>query len=177
MRKKRRKLKSGGSFKDINFSSFFKEREKKQKKIEESRQKFIEETFSKGKCYKVRYTNIPDMYCIVFGENRSKATYEGFKYFRDKLHPQFIHDDTQLYKSRLIRLPIFDKYGIEGKIPIPELMKELDMSFPCSVCKKEEFTYRDYDKKRCYIIEGEGDADTFVKGLILCHSCYRKYYT
>ena len=178
MQKKQRKYRNlypTGSFEDISFEDVFQEYEEHAKKVAESHQKLYRETLSKGKCFSVSFKGIPDSTTIIFAKNKDKAKYQAFKYFRDNFHPEFIGNKGDLMlKGYVKRLPIFDEYDIEGKIPIPVLMRELDMKFPCSICKKHHFSYDDYDKGRCFILEGEGDADDYIKGYVLCYDCRRR---
>lgn len=130
------------------------------------------------KAYKVTFKNHPDLYYIAFCNQRSKAMWQATKYFHESFHPFFTrYEDmsSELLNAKAIRVQELDKYGLKGFIPIPELMRVLELSMPCSVCKKHKFTYSDYINNKCYIIEGEGNLNPFTKGYLLCHDCYKKY--
>lgn len=77
-------------------------------------------------------------------------------------------------QARTKRIYEFDKYGENGKVPIPMLMKELDIKFACSNCHKQVFSYTDYEAGRCFIVEGEGDTNEFTEGRVLCYYCHKK---
>jgi hypothetical protein len=80
-----------------------------------------------------------------------------------------------MLNSRAYRLQELDKYALKGIVPIPEILRVLDVSMPCSVCKKGNFNYSDYKEEKCFIIEGEGNLNPFTKGYLLCSECYKKY--
>lgn len=127
------------------------------------------------KCFSVTYRTVPDALYISFG-TKDKCKGEATKFFRDNFHPAFMGTDwkKQHTEARAIRQPQLDKYFKEKKVPIPEVMK-LGATFPCSICGKENFTLKDYENKRCFIVEGEGDVNPFTLGHIVCYNCYKKY--
>ena len=129
------------------------------------------------KAFKVTFKDQPDLIYIAFKRLREQAIWEACKYFRDSFHLDFQRDkgySSEMKQSHAIRVPELDEYGKKGKVPIPVLMKVLDIRFPCSHCHKQVFTYKDYEAGRCFIIEGEGDTNEFTKGRILCYYCYKK---
>lgn len=129
------------------------------------------------RAYIVRYSNAPELFFITFTSNRYKAKGNATKFFRDNMHPLFIEGQWrhQHVNARACLHPDFDKYNEEMKVPIPELMK-INLSFPCSICGKGNFKYKDYEYKACFIIEGEGDLNPFTKGYCVCRDCFNKYY-
>ena len=72
--------------------------------------------------------------------------------------------------------PPFDKYASDGKVPIPELMRYFNISFPCSFCGQHDFTLQSYEARTCHIIEGEGDLNVFTRGYIACNDCFKKLW-
>lgn len=134
--------------------------------------------------YRVIFLDQPDLVYISFQEKgnkeraKAKSKWAATKYFKDTLHPSFQKRNEyghELKQARVKRLPELDKYGLQGKVPIPDLMKSLGATFPCSVCGKESFSLTDYEAGRCFILEGEGELNPFTKGIILCYNCYKKY--
>ena len=134
--------------------------------------------------YKITFSDQPDLVYISFqtrgnkDTTRAKARWEATKYFRDNMHWSFQKEKNytfEMHKTITKRLPELDKYGEKGKVPIPELMKALNTTFPCSVCGKDNFNYEDYEIGRCFLLEGEGDLNVFTQGIILCYDCYKKY--
>ena len=132
---------------------------------------------SKGLAYKITFKDQPSLIYISFQKTRDKAVYEACKYFHDNFYPTFMGEgrDQELKQAKAHRLQEFDKYSVEGVIPIPELMKVMGFTFPCSICGKDNFNYSDYDIGRCFLVEGEGDLNPFTKGFVLCYECYKKY--
>ena len=132
----------------------------------------------KGKARKVIFKDQPNLIYISFKQTKEKAIYEACKFFKDSFYPTFMGDRelySEMEQARATRVQEFDKYGMEGKIPIPELMKVMKFTFPCSVCGKDNFNYEDYEIGRCFLVEGEGDLNPFTKGYVLCYDCYKKY--
>ena len=153
-----------------------KEEEKKKKELELRKIKKKKKK-KKEKAYKVIFKDQSDLIYIAFKTNRAKAAWDGCRYFRDMLHPDFQRDkgySAELISTRTLRVKEFDQYNEEKKVPIPMLMKVLDIKFPCSVCHKQIFSYKDYEAGRCFILEGEGDTNDFTKGRVLCYYCNRK---
>lgn len=130
-----------------------------------------------NRAYRVIYKNHPDLLFIAFESNREKAKYQSSKYFRDTFHPFFTGDNyrEEMLNCRAYRVQELDKYALKGLIPIPELLHALDITLSCSVCGKDHFDYSDYEKGRCFIVEGEGNLNPFTKGYILCYECHKKY--
>lgn len=129
-----------------------------------------------NKAYRVIYKDQSDLLYVAFKPNRASAKYESAKYFRDTFNPFFTGEDyrQQMLNGRAYRVQELDKYASKG-IPIPELLRVLDITMPCSVCGKDHFSYSDYREERCFIIEGEGNLNPFTRGYLLCHNCYKKY--
>lgn len=131
----------------------------------------------KGKARKIIFKDQPNLIYISFKKEKMKAIYEACKYFQDSFYPTFMGEgrDEEMKQARALRVQEFDKYSAEGKIPIPELMRVMEFTFPCSVCGKDNFNYEDYEIGRCFLVEGEGDLNPFTKGYVLCYDCYKKY--
>lgn len=131
----------------------------------------------KGKAYKVLFKDHPDLIYISFKGNRDKAIYEGCKYFRDNFYPTFMGEGLmeEVTKAQALRVPELDKFAGDRKVPIPDLMKIMGFTFPCSVCGEHNFTYELYEIGACFIVEGEGDLNAFTSGYVLCYDCYKKY--
>ena len=131
----------------------------------------------KTKCFLVKFKEHPQYFWYVFAENRNKAEASAVKQIREKYYPL----DTpascpiQITESRGYRAPEFDEYKVTGKIPITALMKN-GVSFSCSCCNKFKFTYDDLLLKKCFIIEGEGDINSYTLGTVVCFDCYKRYY-
>ena len=148
------------------------------KDIQEEYKKFLCKTKGIGeKAYRITYKDQPDIFCVVFVENKNKAKSAGYKYFKDSFHPYFTCNSYfHISKNcRMKRCPDLDKYWKTGKIPIPDLLKATGRKLPCSVCGKDHFDYSDYEIGRCFVLEGEGSINSFIDGYILCYECYRKY--
>lgn len=165
------KRKSLFSLEDLDFTEFLKPYENFQKEYEEIIKK------NSLKAYKVTFKGHDDLIYFTFAKNKDKAKGEATKFFKENFHPAFMGRGwrNEHLNSRGVRIPELDKYARERKVPIPELMKYLKVSFHCSLCGKETFNYKDYENKRCFIIEGEGDLNEKTKGYILCYNCYKKY--
>ena len=138
---------------------------------------FVRNRIEKKKAYVVTYTDDASLFYIAFVANRYKAKGSATMYFRDNYHPDFSDQKwrkEKFTKARARRVPVFDKYADECKVPIPELMRYFDISFPCSFCGKHDFTLKSYEAKTCHIVEGEGDLNVFTRGFIVCDECYKK---
>lgn len=147
-------------------------------KLQESLKKISPKKQDKKLAFLVTFKNLNDIIYISFKSNRARANWDACKYFRDLLIPEFQKDkgySAQLKLTKVRRIREFDKYADEGKVPIPELMKVLNFKFPCSICGKGMFSYTDYIAKRCFILEGEHNLSEFVKGIVLCYNCCKKY--
>lgn len=129
------------------------------------------------KAYRIVFLDYPDLIFFNFSKERNPVKWAAYKYFREQMHPAFTRDSSNFKEMRVrtYRVPEFDKYFKEEKIPIPELMEKQDIIFKCSICGKGNFTYESYKNKGCFILEGEGDLNDFTKGYVLCHQCYQKY--
>lgn len=145
-------------------------------KIRKEYEKMKEITMKLKKAYLITFPEYPDLFFINFNKSKESAGYQAHKYFENSYHPAFPKNHSfASIKTKSKRLPQFDKYYNEEKIPIPELMKELNMTFHCSVCGKGNYNYKSYKDKRCYIVEGEGDSNPFTQGYILCYQCYHRF--
>ena len=160
------------SFEDFDFSEFTKPR----KELQEEYEKIRIAKFSKGKPYAVTYVGIPDIIYLAFAKNKDKAKGIATKYFKENFHPDFVGKGwrTQHLKSRTKVIPEFKKYSLTGKVPIPDLMKYLNLTFPCSCCNQHNFNYEDYENGKCYVMEDDFDLNDFTKGYVLCRECYRE---
>lgn len=158
------------SFDNIDFSSFV----KPFYEIQEGYNNIAKKR--RPKCYSITYKNVPDILYVAFGD-KDKCKSEATKYFRDNFHPAFTGSDWKRChtEARAIRQPAFDKYYEDKKIPIVALLS-LGVSIPCCICGKENFTMKDYNNKRCFIVEDEGDLNVFTKGYVLCYTCFNKHY-
>ena len=156
-------------FDEIDFSSFI----NPYFKIEESYNNIAKK--HRPKCYVITYRNVPDIMYIAFG-TKDQCKGEATKYFRDNFHPAFVENGWRRLhtEARAIREPVLDNFYKEKKVPIPEVM-HLGATFPCCICGKGNFDLDDYKKKRCFVVEGEGDINVFTKGYLLCYDCYKKY--
>lgn len=159
------------SFEDFDFSDFV----KPYKELQEEYKRLEMERLSKGTPYVVTYTSVPDIMYLVFAKNKDKAKGIATKYFKENFHPDFVGKGwrTQHLKSRTKVIPEFKKYSQTGKVPIPDLMKILNLTFPCLCCHDHNFNYQDYENGKCYVIEDDGyDLNDFTKGYVLCRECY-----
>lgn len=130
-----------------------------------------------NRAYRVIFKNHPELLYVAFGGNRNTAKYQAGRYFKEIFNPFFTGEGyrTEMLQSRAYRCQELDKYAFEGTIPIPELLRVLEITMPCSVCGKDHFDYSDYEKGRCFIVEGEGNSNPFTRGYILCYDCHKKY--
>lgn len=171
----------------VNLEAIREKEKRKAERIQKKKQKELEaklKSFKKKhkpinnkKAYKITFKDQPNLLYVAFKPNRAKAMWDACKYFRDSLHLDFQKErsySAEMKQARAIRVPELDEYGEEGQVPIPVLMKVLDIKFSCSHCHKEVFSYKDYEAGRCFIIEGEGDTNDFTKGRILCYYCHKK---
>lgn len=171
----RKQPKTDNPFEGMDFSEFTNPEPKKvEKPIETTEYK---PPRGGERCFLITFKNIPDIACVVFAKNKFKGLWKGCKFFKEQMHPLFMgsSSDDQLKQSKAKRVPELDKYVHDKKIPIPELMKHLNFTFPCSACGQDNFTYKDYEIKRCFIVENEGDLNDFTKGYVLCYNCFKKY--
>lgn len=148
------------------------------KKIVEGSIKLTCSNLKKKKAYLVTFKERNDIAYISFASDRGKARWRACKYFKDILIPEFQRDKGYSAQLRLTiarRVKEFDCFADKERVPIPELMKILNFKFPCSICGKELFSYRDYEAERCFYLEGEDNLNEFVEGIILCYSCKKKY--
>ena len=189
MPKKRKTTKwkkpSNNPLNNINFKSYYEETKEKEKvkgdsykKLQNEYSRILHKEIKRQhKAYRVVYKSHPDLLYIAFGSSRESAKYTSARYFRDIFNPFFTGESyrEEMLNSRAYRLQELDKYALKGIIPIPEILRVLDVSMPCSVCKKGNFSYSDYKEEKCFIIEGEGNLNPFTKGYLLCPECYKKY--
>ena len=135
-----------------------------------------QEEFTKAKAYKVFIMKSPDETCLMYGENKGQARYRGAKYFRDTMHPQFPKCSTGeiLGKVMAHRVPDLDKYALKERAPIPDLLKS-GFILQCEGCHNRQFRYEDYEGKRCFVFEGDGNPIAYAEGFILCYDCAKKY--
>ena len=163
-------------FADLDFEDYLHPKEEETPVVdyvELCRKRFIKPI----KAWKVVFTDIKDLYFITFQSNREQARWDACDFFRKTMHPQFLDKGwwRRCYdNSRALRAQAFDKYAKDGFIPIPAFLKE-GFTLPCSVCGKGNFSYSDYEKGRCFILEGEGNILPYLIGCILCYDCYKKY--
>ena len=169
------KRKSLFSFEDLDFSDFL----KPYKNFKEEYENLARKKRAKNRqAYKVTFRDHSDLVYFTFAKNKDRAKGEATKYFKENFHPSFMGRGwREEYKqARGVKIPELDKYGEKGRVPIPELMKYLKVSFPCSICGNYAFQYSDYEKGKCFIIEGEGNINEITEGIILCYDCYKKYF-
>lgn len=175
---------SSNPLNNLNLSDYI-EPKKEIKKAKRDTYKDLEDEYKRilnkeirkeNKAYRIVYKDHSDLLYIAFKSNRASAKHESARYFQSILNPFFTGDDyrKQMLYSRAYRVQELDKYASKG-IPIPELLRVLDITMPCSVCGKDHFSYSDYQQEKCFIIEGEGNMNPFTRGYILCHDCYKKY--
>lgn len=131
----------------------------------------------KLKAYIVTFKEHPNLLYVAFSLNREKAEAEAQRYMRDVYYSMYSITDCpiSLKEAHGLRAKNLDKYKTTGKIPIPELMKE-GLTFPCCGCGKYNFDLVDYETKRCFIVEGEGDLNPYTNGSVFCYNCYKKYF-
>ena len=171
-KKRTSRRKSISYFQDIDFSKILKECQE----VKESYEEILKKANSKGKAYKVTFIDQPDLLYFTYAKTRNKARSKAVIYFRENFFPLFLDPKNDEYKkARVLRVPELDEFSDTGKVPIPKLMEHLNITFPCSACKQDDFNLSDYEKGRCFIVEGEGDLNEFTKGYILCYDCHKKY--
>lgn len=149
----------------------------KRKELEKEYQEILKRKNLYGVAYKVIFPAHPKLFFLTFSKSNSQARWHASKYFKKANIPDFLERTVCQIASeaRSYREPELDKYASKGKVPIPELMKKLDVSFPCSACGKRTFSYEDYCHNLCFIYEGEYDAMPFANGYILCYECHKKF--
>lgn len=133
----------------------------------------IHERVVPHKAYKVTFKSLSDVSYISFKGTRDKAVYEACKYFKENFHPAFLCENM-LYEGRATRIPEFDKYAKEGIIPIIDFLKLSKSKLHCFVCRKDNFSYEDYDIGRCFVSE-EFNTNPYIKGIVMCYDCFQKY--
>ena len=128
-------------------------------------------------CYLVTYTTIPGLLYVAFESNKDRAKGTATKYFKLSKHPEFDGNKWRFthINARAILKRDWDKYAMTGKIPVMELL-DLGASFPCYCCGRGLFTYNDLKKKKCCIVEGEGELNPFTQGFLICKECEKKYF-
>lgn len=158
-------------------SSTIEEGEGKTEKVD--RQFFLKQyaklnkELNKDRAFMTRFKGLKDLFYISFKEDRNKADYEAYKYFRDSFHPSFMCEEM-LHKTVTKRIYVLDKYSKEKKVPIIDLLQLAEVTLPCKACGKGKFDYEDYEMRRCFVTE-EFDQFPFTKGLLLCKSCFNEY--
>ena len=130
-----------------------------------------------NKAFIVTFNNHPAYTYIAFTKTRDKARAAGQKWVRDNFFPTYSTNEcpVSLKEATARRLKELDQYARKGQAPIPAILK-IGMQFTCSICGKDHFDYSDYEIKRCFIIEGEGDVVPYAEGMIVCYDCYKKYF-
>lgn len=159
-----------------------KEKEKKKKEtlknLQDDYKKILHQNVQKEhRAYRIVYKNHPELFYLAFKHSRESAKYESAMYFRNMMNPFFTGEGyrEEMLNSRAYRLRELDKYAFEDcRVPIPELLRSVDVSMPCSVCGKS-ISYEDLENKHAFIIEGEGNTAPFIRGHLLCHKCYKRY--
>lgn len=150
------------------------------KELEESYKKILANKKEKkltGTARKVYFPSIPDAYYISFKPTKNQATWEASKFFGKSFHPSFIgmtiNDILKL--SKVIRIPELDEYSKLGKVPIMELMKKTNLTFSCAICGKHHFTYEDYCKNLCFLVEDDWNSLPYTTGYVLCYKCHENF--
>lgn len=130
-----------------------------------------------NKSFVVSFKDHPKYFYLAFTKTRDKARAMGQRFIRDTFYPTFGINDcpVSLRETTARRLKELDEYAPKGQAPIPSILKA-GISFSCSICGKDHFNYHDYEIKRCFIIEGDGDCVPYAKGMIVCYDCYKKYF-
>lgn len=148
----------------------------KRKKLEQEYKEILKRRNIYGVAYKVTFTKHPNLLYLSFKATNEKARWDASNYFQKSYCPDFIGSKTKdiLTESRAHRIPELDKYAIKGVVPIPELMKKLNMTFSCYACGKHHFTYEDYCKNLCFIVEDESNQMPFANGFVLCYKCHKR---
>ena len=160
-------------FDKIDFSEYIKPYEE----LKVDYEKVYKQLFSNGKAWKVVYTKRDNLVAVVFAKTQHKATWKAVKYFRENCEPEFIGKgyDQNLKFMKTHRIPELDKYSEENKVPVYALMKALKKTYKCHICGQHNFDYYDYQLGKCIVLEGEGDTDTYTKGVVVCKECQQKY--
>ena len=170
---------------NIDFKSYYEETKEKEKikgdsykKLQKEYERILHKEIKKQhKAYRVVFKDHPDLLYIAFCGSRGSARWQACKYFKSIFNPFFSGEDAnrEMLKCEAYRVQELDKYALKGSAPIPALLHALDLSLPCSICGKDHFDYSDYEKGRCFIIEGEGNLNPYTSGYILCYDCHKKY--
>lgn len=163
------------NYADLDLEPFVKPYEEVKKELADHLY-FIKNKVQEPYAFQITHRHNKDIFLITFATNKDKAKSKGHKYFKDNLHPLFIHDYSNFVYLKVKRLPQLDMYAKEKVVPIPEILK-LGTTIPCSLCGKHHFELKDYENNRCFIIEGEGNMNSFTKGLLLCYDCKKKYFS
>ena len=126
--------------------------------------------------YVIQFIDEPTAFFITFQTFKTRDTgkWEACKYFFYAGHPRIGLDSYN--KARRRRIPEFDKYSKEGKVPVEQIMK-MGASYSCGICGNHLFTYEDIQKGKCHIVKGEGDTNQFTSGIVICNNCRRKYFS
>ena len=125
--------------------------------------------------YLVTFKDMPNYTWFTFAKSKEQAKNRGHGQAKKYYFPELTHAKCPFkYKdARVKRLPDFDKYGKEGKVPIGELMK-IGFIFTCGVCHKSKLSLSDLENENCTILLGEGDAISFASGMVICKECASK---
>ena len=131
----------------------------------------------KTRAYLVTVEGHPEYMYISFARDRNKAESDALHYIRDRFYPleKISRCSITFQDLKGKRAPEFDKFKASGKIPISALMKS-GINFSCSCCGNYLFNYDSLKTKQCFIIEGEGEINPFTQGIVVCYSCYKKYF-
>ena len=99
---------------------------------------------------------------VVWAETRGKAKSNAL--YND------VFDSCEYTDLRTTRVKDFDKYADTKKVPIQELLN-MSWWFYCSGFCGREINQDDIDAKEAFIIDGQRDFNTFVKGNVICAEC------
>lgn len=157
-------------------SSTLKELEKSYEKI--LKNKTLKKKELSEKPYIIVHKTNPSIFFISFNINKSKAMWEALSYYKKSYHPYFIGmKELEIRKDfKIHRLHELDDYQGGKPIPIPTLLKKTNVELSCSVCGRHHFTYEDYCKNLCFVIEDTLNALPNIKGYVVCYTCYKKYF-
>ena len=163
---------------ELDFESYLKPYEDVKSELQ-NHLYFIKNKVQKLYAFRVIYKDDLNLLYIVFAKNKTDARKQANRYLKENFYEPFMENSrrdkyTPFVRLHPKRLPDFDKYAEEKLVPIPEILK-LGIKLPCSFCGKHHFTLTDYDNNRCFIVEGEGNMTPFIKGLLACYECKRKY--
>ena len=157
--------------KEQQSSSILQELEKSYREIAKRKKEI------KGTARVVYAPNYPNISFISFKATPNQATWEAAKYFFESYDPNFIGMKTEeivrFLKAR--RIPELDEFSAKGKVPIYKLMQRANATFPCYICGNHHFTYEDYCKDLCFVVDEDLNTIPYVQGYILCYKCHQKF--